>query len=165
MKKDIDKGRDGTKIAHFETTSFMVGPLRHELQYVESHEEPRFLFVGCNCSLGALTCHVQWGNLSSFTFCSWFCPLNGAPKFMHAFPGQIPGYFAIRLYIKGRTNSIHSKKSFFLVQQTNMQPCKNLVDSQQILGLICKANYVLKSQETKVHKPNLTSNGNEKNFR
>ena len=144
----------------------MDNPQRHELQYVESHEEPRFLFVGCNCSLGALTCHVQWGNLSSFTFCSWFCPLNGAPKFMHAFPGQIPGYFAIRLYIKGRTNSIHSKKSFLLAQQTNMQSCKNLVDSQQILGLICKANrHVLKSEETKVHEPNLTSNGNEKNFR
>ena len=26
MKKDIDKGRDGTKIAHFETTSFVDGP-------------------------------------------------------------------------------------------------------------------------------------------
>ena len=46
-----------------------------------------------------------------------------------------------------------------------MQSCKNLVDSQQILGLICKAKYVLKSEETKVHEPNLTSNGNEKNFR
>ena len=46
-----------------------------------------------------------------------------------------------------------------------MQSCKNLVDSQQILGLICKPKYVLKSEETKVHEPNLTSNGNEKNFR
>ena len=114
IKKIVDKRREGTNIAHFETTSsFMVGPLRHELQYVESHEEPRFLFVGCNCSLGALTCHVQWGNLSSFTFCSWFCPLNGAPKFMHAFPGQIPGYFAIRLQQK----TVHKGGNKFYTQQ------------------------------------------------